>query len=151
MTEERGEFTRKFDRNVLKDESAAVEELEAQKRAKAAEDSQLEAEFTKLVGILDYRGQWLAERFKCTEPKVEFRGRRFEFAKNAKAGPGFLEFRVRLTETGLGITLECYVQLDGKFGKRYDYVNFPKTNVDVTRAKKFVENKIYEFATEYQP
>jgi len=42
------------------------------------------------------------------------------------------------------------MQLEGKFGKRYDYVNFQKTGVDVARAKKFVENKIYEFATDYQ-
>ncbi len=150
MSEQRGEFTRKFDREVLKDETAVIEELEAQKKAKLEEEAGLESEFKKLLEILEYRAKWLAERFKCTETKVEWKGRRFEFPKNKTAGPGYMEFRTRLTETGLGITLECTMGLEGKFAKRHDYVNFPKTNVDVARAKKFVENKIFEFATDYQ-
>src|SRR5581483_727943 len=148
----RGEFTRKFDRDVLKDESAAVEELEVQRKRQLAEEAGLEGEFSKLNEILAYRAKWLTERFTgVTEAaKIDFRGKRFEFPVRDKVGPGWMEFRSRLTETGLGITLECFMQLDGKFGKRYDYVNFPKTGVDVTRAKKFVENKIFEFAMDYQ-
>ncbi len=148
---ERGEFTRKFDRDVLKDESAAVEELAAQRRRQQEEEAGLEGELKKLAEILDYRAKWLTERFQGVDvANIDFRGKRFEFPKRDKAGPGWMEFRARLTETGLGITLECFMQLDGKFGKRYDYVNFPKTGVDLPRAKKFVENKIFEFAMDYQ-
>lgn len=152
MSEPRGEFTRKFDRDVLKDESAAIEELEAQRKRQQEEEAGLEGEFGKLAEILAYRAKWLSERFPgVTEgSKIDFRGRRFEFPKRETVGPGWMEFRSRLTETGLGITLECFMQLEGKFAKRYDYVNFPKTGVDVTRAKKFVENKIFEFAMDYQ-
>ncbi|MEZ0227804.1 MAG: hypothetical protein ACAI25_04210 [Planctomycetota bacterium] len=152
MPDERGEFTRKFDRDVLKDETAAVEELEAQKKRQLEEEAGLESEFVKLSDILVYRAKWLSERFPgvVESAKVDFKGKRFEFPKRDKVGPGWMEFRSRLTETGLGITLECYMQLDGKFSKRYDYVNFPKTGVDVARAKKFVENKIFEFAMDYQ-
>jgi hypothetical protein len=152
MPEERGEFTRKFDRDVLKDETAAVEELEAQRKRQQLEESGLESEFVKLAEILTYRAKWLSERFPgvIEVGKTDFRGKRFEFPKRDKVGPGWMEFRSRLTETGLGISLECYMQLDGKFGKRYDYVNFPKTGVDIARAKKFVENKIFEFAMDYQ-
>jgi hypothetical protein len=153
MSEPRGEFTRKFDRDVLKDESAAVEELAAQKRRQREEEAGLEGEFAKLAEILEYRAKWLSERFagvKEAENKGDSRARRFDFPKRGSVGPGWMEFRSRLTETGLGISLECYMQLEGKFQKRYDYVNFPKTGVDVTRAKKFVENKIFEFASDYQ-
>lgn len=151
-TDTRGEFTRKFDREVLKDDSAAKAELEAQKRRHQEEEAGLESEFGKLNEVLAYRAQWLRERFPGVQeaPKVEFRGRRFEFPKRGAVGPGWIEFRSRLTETGLGITLECYMALEGRFGKRYDYVNFPKTGVDPARAKKFVENKIFEFAMDYQ-
>lgn len=150
--EPRGEFTRKFDRDVLKDETAATEELEAQRRRQQIEDAGLAGEFTKLDEILEYRSKWLSERFpgvKESSDKVE-RGKRFEFPKKGSAGPGSMEFRSRLTETGLGITLECFMQLEGKFQKRYDYVNFPKTGIDIARAKKFVESKIFEFAMDYQ-
>jgi len=153
MSEPRGEFTRKFDREVLKDETAALEDLDAQRKRQKAEEAGLEGEFVKLAEILDYRAKWLADRFpgvKEAANKDDFRGKRFEFPKKGGAGPGWMEFRSRLTETGLGITLECFMQLEGKFQKRYDYVNFPKTGVDVARAKKFVENKIFEFATDYQ-
>ncbi len=152
MPEERGEFTRKFDRDVLKDESAAVEELAAQRRRQQAEEAGLEDEFKKLSDILDYRAKWLTERFQgvIDSAKIDFRGKRFEFPKRGGVGPGWIEFRTRLTETGLGISLESYMQLEGKFAKRYDYVNFPKTGLDVNRAKKFVENKIFEFAMDYQ-
>ena len=151
MPDERGEFTRKFDREVLKDESAAIEELEAQKKRQQADEAGLEGEFQKLAEILDYRAKWLVERFPgVVEKKLDSRAKRFEFPKKAAAGPGWMEFRSKLTETGLGITLECNMLLEGKFAKRYDYVNFPKTGVDVPRAKKFVENKIFEFAIDYQ-
>jgi hypothetical protein len=152
MPDERGEFTRKFDRDVLKDETAAVEELAAQRRRQIEEEAGLEDEFKKLAEILDYRAKWLLERFAgvVDVAKVDFRGKRFEFPKKGNVGPGWMELRYHMTETGLGITLECYMQLEGKFAKRYDYMNFPKTGIDTARAKKFVENKIFEFASDYQ-
>lgn len=147
----RGEFTRKFDRDVLKDEKAGLEELEAQKKKVQAEESAVDVELKKLEDILTYRATWLRDRFKMmTEPKVDFRGRRFEFVKLGNAGPGWLEFKCRQTDTGLGIILESFMQLEGKFKKKYDYVTFPKTGIDLDRAKKFVESKIFEFALAYQ-
>jgi hypothetical protein len=153
MPDPRGEFTRKFDRDVLKDETAAIEELEAQRKLQQAEDAGVEGELKKLDEVLAYRAKWLSERFQgVTEPgkKLEFRGRRFEFPRRGNVGPGWLEFRARLNETGLGITFECQMELEGKFSKRYDYMSFPKAFVDLARAKKFVENKIVEFAMDYQ-
>jgi hypothetical protein len=152
MPDPRGDFTRKFDRDVLKDDSAALEELEAQRAKQRAEEEGVEGEFVKLANVLQYRANWLQDRFKgVIEPKgLSFRGRRFEFPKKEKAGPGWIEFRSHLTDTGLGIILESFMELDGKFKKKYDYITFPKVGVDVERAKKFVENKIFEFALEYQ-
>lgn len=149
---QKGEFTRKFDREVLKDEAAAIEELEAQKRKVHAEEEAVESELRKVEDVLNYRSKWLRDRFKTMhEPSgLDFRGRRFEFDKLSTCGPGWLEFRCRPTDTGLGIILESYMQLEGKFKKKYDYVTFPKTSVDVERAKKFVESKIFEFALAYQ-
>jgi hypothetical protein len=147
----RGEFTRKFDRDVLKDEKAGLEELEAQKKRQKAEESAVDGELKKLDELLAYRAGWLRDRFKTmVEPKIDFRGRRFEFEKLGNAGPGWLEFKCRQTDTGLGIILESFMLLEGKFKKKYDYVTFPKTGVDVDRAKKFIESKIFEFALAYQ-
>lgn len=153
MAEPRGEFTRKFDREVMKDDTAAFEELEAQRQKQRSEEQGVESEFAKLSSILEYRAQWLNGRFVGVKDSKEAggaRNRRFEFPVRDKVGPGWIEFRAHLTDTGLGITLECFMELEGKFKKKYDYINFPKTSVDAERAKKFVENKIFEFALDYQ-
>ncbi|MBI3722675.1 hypothetical protein HY251_01775 [bacterium] len=152
LPEERGEFTRKFDRDIMKDDTAALEELEAQRKRQLQEDEGIEHQFKKLQEILERRSKWLKDRFTgVTEPSaLDFRGRRFEFPQKDNVGPGFVEFRAHLTDTGMGITLECYMGLEGKYKKKYDYMNFPKSGIDVERAKKFVENKIFEFAVDYK-
>lgn len=148
---ERGEFTRKFDREILGDESAAEEEREAQRLAALAQDEALEAEFQKILSVLDYRANWLRERFPGFRPvgDLGFRGRRFEFLHEDKV-VGYVEFRVRLTDSQQGLRIESFMELEGQFPRRHDYVNFPKDNVNLDRVKRFVESKLLEFAGPYQ-
>ncbi len=151
---ERGEFTRKFDRDILRDETAADEEREVQRLREQAEDKALEAEFEKILSVLEYRSSWLRDRFpRCREvaagPAV--RGRRFEFTDAAGNLVGWIEFRTRLTDSELGIALESYMELSGRWDRpRHDYVNFPKEQVNLDRTKRFVEAKLLEFAAPYQ-
>jgi hypothetical protein len=42
------------------------------------------------------------------------------------------------------------MELEGQFPRRHDYVNFPKESVNLERAKRFVESKLFEFAGPYQ-
>ncbi|MDF1667457.1 MAG: hypothetical protein P1V97_37295 [Planctomycetota bacterium] len=149
----RGEFTRKFDREIMKDESVEKEELASLQRSQNKEKEAIEVEFQKLSDILDHRALWLHDRFaNIKEPsEIDFRGRRFEFPQSPDSvGVGWLEFRSRLTDTALGIILECYMGISGRFKKRYDYITFPKENVNEEKAKKFIESKIFEFAGAWQ-
>ena len=87
------------------------------------------------------------------EPQLEGSGRRFEFGPSPEEKGrtiGWLEFRVRLTDSQQAILLQSYMELDGQFSKRYDYVTFPKEKVSIDKAKRFVESKILEFAGTYQ-
>lgn len=151
MTDQRGEFTRKFDRDILGDESAAQAEEQHRRLAVEAQDKALEAEFHRIMAVLEYRAQWLRERFTgCTEPAhLSFRGRRFEFTHEGKQ-VGWLEFHTRLTDSQQGILVQSFMELAGQFPKRCDYVSFPKEKVNLERVKKFVESKIFEFAGPYQ-
>ena len=151
MSTERGEFTRKFDRDILGDESAESEDREAQRRALEAEDQAVEEEFKKILGLLEYRATWLKDRFTgCNEAGgLSFRGRRFEFTQNERQ-VGWIEFRTRLTDSQQGIMVESYMELEGQFPKRHDYVSFPKDSVRLDRAKRFIESKLFEFAGPYQ-
>jgi len=144
---ERGEFTRKFDREILNDDTAEAEERAAQQRLAVAQDQALEAEFSKIMDVLDYRAAWLRERFpSCKDlADLEFRGRRFEFARDGKP-LGSLEFKTRLTDSQQGIMIQSTMQLEGHFAKRCDYISFPKERVNIDKAKRFVESKIFEFA-----
>ncbi len=147
----RGEFTRKFDRDILGDETAADEELKARQLASLKEDGAVESEFAKILSVLEYRAKWLTERFEgCTEvTSVDFRGRRFEFKSKGK-NVGWIEFRAKLTDSEMGITVESNMELEGQFPRRHDYVTFPKEQVPLERAKKFIESKLMEFAGPYQ-
>lgn len=150
---ERGEFTRKFDRDILGDSSAAEEEREALRRASLVKDAELEAEFQKVFSVLDYRAAWLRERFKSLREvtSLDFRGRRFEFVPGEDGKVvGWIEFRVRLTDSQQGIRIESFMELDGQFPRRHDYVNFPKDNVSLDRVKRFIESKLLEFAGPFQ-
>lgn len=149
---ERGEFTRKFDREVLQDVTAEAEEREVQRRKVEAEDQALESEFRKVLEVLDYRSKWLKERFPgLREPGgIDFRGRRFEFQDKQGKQVGWIEFRTRLSDSQQAIVIESFMQLEGGFTKRYDYVSFPKQQVNVDRTRRFVESKLFEFAGPYQ-
>lgn len=152
MSTPRGEFTRKFDREIMGDDSVELEEREVMKALLSAEQEALESEFKKILAVLNQRADWLRKRFKVIEPgDVQFRGRRFDFERGeGSAGAGWLEFRLRLTDTGLGIILECLMGVEGLFKKRYDYIVFPKDAVQVDKAQKFIEAKIFEFAGAWQ-
>lgn len=149
---ERGEFTRKFDREILQDSTAAAEEQAVQRRKAEAQDSALEAEFLKIMNVLEYRGTWLRERFPgLREPgALDFRGRRFEFTDKAGALVGWIEFRTKLSDSQLAIVIESFMQLEGAFNRRYDYVSFPKESVNLDRTRRFVESKLLEFAGPYK-
>jgi hypothetical protein len=151
MTEQRGEFTRKFDREILGDETAAREEELHRQRLAEAGDKALEAEFHRIMNVLEYRAQWLRERFpSCVEPKqLSFRGRRFEFIQQNEV-VGWLEFHTRLTDSQQGIMVQSFMELRDQFPKRCDYVSFPKEKVNLDRVKRFVESKLLEFAGPYQ-
>ena len=152
MSTPRGEFTRKFDREIMGDDSVELEEREVMKALVSAEQQAVEDEFRKILALLNQRAEWLHKRFQVQEPQeTQFRGRRFEFTRSSGSnGAGWLEFRCRLTDTGLGIILECLMGVEGQFKKRYDYIVFPKEAVQVDKAQKFIESKIFEFAGAWQ-
>lgn len=149
---ERGEFTRKFDREILQDSTAEAEEQQVQRRKAEALDAALEAEFLKVVNVLEYRGAWLRERFPRMreQGKLDFRGRRFEFTDKGDKVVGWIEFRTKLSDSGLAIVIESFMELEGVFSRKYDYVSFPKEQVNLDRTRRFVESKLLEFAGPYK-
>ena len=147
----RGEFTRKFDREVMKDKLAELEELRAKKKKEEDAEAKLEANFQKCLDAVEARRDFLYKRFpNISEPeKIDFRGRHFLFGASENLPPGTLQFSVRFNESRLGIIFECLMEIPGKLEKHKDYVTFPSDNVNDTKAKNFVQGKILEFCKAY--
>ena len=58
--------------------------------------------------------------------------------------------RTKLSDSQQAIVIESFMQLEGAFARRYDYVSFPKESVNLDRSRRFVESKLLEFAGPYQ-
>ncbi len=142
-----GEFTRKFDRDILKLPGSEEREASAKARQEAKKNELLEAELAKIEGLLQYRKDWLKQRFAniaVTKPEGK-RGLLLTLGEGPEQAS--LEFVYRLNDSKLAVLLESRTGTDAK--KLYDYTSFPAEKVEYDRAKNFIEAKILEFARDY--
>jgi len=142
-----GEFTRKFERDILGHEVPEAQD-DTELKIKNALN-----EITKLYGLIEDRKEWLRQRFSNieeTEIKEETAaGLCCKFKKDDDhTKNGHLEFRCRDNDTHQAIFLECSMQT-GDGPMQNDYVSFPVDRVNIERAKKFIQDKIFAFAKAY--
>lgn len=148
MAAPHGEFTRKFDREILKLPGSKEREETAREHKERKKRERIEAELAKIEGLLQYRKDWLKERFSNIVLSAPEEGRRGLVLSLEKDGvQAFLEFNYRLNDSGLAVLLESRTGAGEK--KLYDYTSFPAESVEYDRAKNFIEAKILEFAKEY--
>ena len=142
-----GEFTRKFEREIMGHEVPDAPDS-SETRVKKALD-----EITKLYSLIEERKDWLRQRFtNIVEEETKdttAAGLCCNFPKD-KDHPraGKLEFRCRSNETHQAIFLEGTIEIDGEQPVN-DYVSFPVERVNEAKAKKFIQDKIFAFAKEY--
>jgi hypothetical protein len=142
-----GEFTKKFEREILgHDVTDAPEDAEAKVR-KSLE------EIKKLYNLILERRDWLRQRFKNIKEEEIKDGTAAGLSCTFEKDPehphsGRLEFRCRDNETHQAIFLECTIEIEGQQPSN-DYVSFPVDRVNEARAKKFIQDKIFAFAKAY--
>ncbi len=148
MAAPHGEFTRKFDRDILKLPGAKEREESARESSERRKKEAIEAELAKIEGLLQYRKDWLQQRFSNIVLSTPDDGRRGLALSLEKDGQqAHLEFSYRLNDSGLAVLLESRTGAGDK--KLYDYTSFPAERVEYDRAKNFIEAKILEFAKDY--
>jgi hypothetical protein len=144
-----GEFTRRFDRDIMHRQDPN----DPNNTAEVARQRDQALQLDKVFEILEHRWEWLSKRFSgITRHEVEDGiGQHFRFPDNPDStGAGWLEFRCKPTGTDMGYTLECVMSIEDVFKRRFDYIRFPKLEIDQARAKSFIETKLLEFAESWQ-
>ncbi|MHC4663208.1 MAG: hypothetical protein ACYS8W_16220 [Planctomycetota bacterium] len=142
-----GEFTRKFEREVMgRDVPDAPGDTEVKSREALNQ-------IIRLYGLIEERKDWLRQRFPNIVEKEtkdeEAAGLRCDFPKDGDhPKSGRMEFRVRDNETHQAIFLECTIEIEGEKPVN-DYVSFPVDRVNEAKARKFIQDKIFIFAKSY--
>ena len=145
-----GEFTRKFDRAIMKKLSHQDPETEELRRERLTRE-RFEAEVDRIMELLDYRGRFLQERFPNMQQESEGVAiKRFIF-EPSQAYPkrGVLEFKLVPTDTHQALFFQMTMEIEGCAESKSDYVALPIDRVDMEKAKGFVEATIFEFARLY--
>jgi hypothetical protein len=147
-----GEFTSKFDREILHDRMAEEEAEAARSRREQAEIDRV-AQMLKDIGdVLQDRARFIRDRFDNAAESVPEGavGFHFDFAATDERREAKLWIRARLNDSQLAIRLESWFEVPTLQRKQSDYVNIPTTTEpNLERTRRFVESKLFDFARAY--
>ncbi len=145
-----GEFTSRFDKEILKSHLAEQHKKALDAQKEQAEQDRIDLDVKEIGKILDRRVAWVKERFPNAAPeKVDYTGFRFKFAQTAERKAAVLFMRARTNDSRMAILVESQYEIPGANVKEYDYVSLTTQKVDMDKAKRFIESKLFDFAREY--
>ena len=147
-----GEFTSRFDKEILKSTLAEQNKKALDKAKEQADQDKIDADVREIGKLLDRRSGFLKERFPNSVPeKIDHLGFKLSFTqtgdKKSPAGSFFL--RTRANESRMAILVESQYEIPSKGVKEYDYISLPTLKVDMDKAKRFIESKLLDFARVY--
>ncbi len=125
-------------------------ETKAQRKERLTRE-RFEAEVDRIMELLDYRGKFLQERFPNMQQESEGVAiKRFMF-EPSESHPkrGLLEFKLAPTDTHQALFFQMTMEIEGCCEGKSDYIALPIDQVDVEKAKGFIEATIFEFARLY--
>jgi hypothetical protein len=145
-----GEFTSRFDKEILKSHLAEENKKKLEAAKEQAEQDRIDADVKKIGEISDRRVPWIRERFPNAEQeKVDHAGFRFRFNQTPERKAASFLLRVRTNESRMAIMVESQYEVPASKVKEYDYISLPTQKVDFDKAKRFIEAKIFDFAKIY--
>ena len=145
-----GEFTTRFDKEILKSHLAEQQKkaLEAQKEQ--SEQSRVENEVKEIGKILERRAPFLRERFpNAQQETVDYTGFKLNFAQTGERKSASFFLRTRLNDSKMAILVESQYEIPSRNIKEYDYISLATVKVDMDKAKRFIEAKLLDFARIY--
>ncbi len=145
-----GDFTRQFDKRIMKKPLPEDSETEEQRRERLTREK-FGAEMANIMERLEYRAAFLAERFPNMIHETEGISAAAYLFEPSQEHPrkGVLRFTLRPTGTLEALTLKMEMQIPRVCEKKSDYITFPVDKVDIDKANAFIEQSIFEFARLY--
>jgi hypothetical protein len=146
-----GDFTSKFDKEILKSAMAEQQKKALDAAKEKAEQDRIDQDVLEVGKILQRRAGFIKDRFpNAVEEKVEFTGFRFQFQATADKKAAVFFMRARTNESRMAVLVESQWELPNAAKKiEYDYITLPVQKVDMDKAKRFIETKLLDFARLY--
>ncbi len=148
-----GEFTTKFDREILRSKAAEGEAARLEAEKEHAEHERIGEHLRAIQDIVEKRARFIVERFPgARRGDLGGVGWRFEFAGGGEAAGAPIaafQVRARLNDTRLAILVESEIEIPSRSVREKDYISIPLTTFDLERARNFIETKLFDFARHY--
>ena len=139
-----GEFTSKFDREILNDRMAEKEAETARSQKEQAEVDRVAQMLDEIGNVLQDRARFIRDRFDNAAESVPEGavGFHFDFTATDDRREAKLWIRARLNDSQLAIRLESRFEVPTLQRKQSVYVNVPTTiEPNLERARRFVEHR----------
>ena len=142
-----GEFTSRFDKEILKSALAGEQKKKLEQEKEKAEQDRIDSDVKEIGKLLEKRAGFIKERFpNAVEEKVDFQGFRFSFAPSGDKKQAVFFMRVRTNDSRMAILVESQYEMPGSAKKiEYDYITLPTQKVDMDKARRFIETKLLDF------
>jgi hypothetical protein len=145
-----GDFTNRFDREILRSKMAELEEEKNRSAKEQKELDKIEQVLLEIGRLLDRRASFLSERFgNSAREEIGGVGFKFRFDPSGDRRRAAFSMRARVNDSRLAILLESNFEIPDQSVKQYDYMSLPVQRVDLERARRFVEAKLLDFARAY--
>ena len=145
-----GEFTSRFDKEVLKSHLAEQNKKALEQAKEKVEQDRIDTDVKEIGKVAERRVPWMRERFPNAKQKtVDHAGFRFKFAQTPERKAATFLLRVRPNESRMAIMVESNYEIPASKVKEYDYISLPTLKVDMDKAKRFIEAKLLDFAKIY--
>jgi hypothetical protein len=145
-----GEFTGRFDREVLKEKLGEDDPELARLQRLEKEQQDLARGLEDLGAILAKRERFMLERFaNASAEELSGHGFQLRFEGTDDRRRASFLMRARPNDSKLAIVVESRHEIEGEPNPSFDYVTLPVSQVDLDRARRFVEAKLMEFAKAY--
>lgn len=145
-----GEFTSRFDKEILKSHLAEQNKKALEKQKELAEQDRIDTDVKEIGKVLDRRSGFLKERFpNAVQDKVDYIGFKLSFTQTAEKKAASFFLRTRTNDSRMAILVESQYEIPSRNLKEYDYISLPTQKVDMDKAKRFIETKLLDFARIY--
>ena len=144
-----GDFTARFDREILQSQFAEIEAKMAAEKEQAEVD-RIDLMLAEIAKILVKRAKFVEERFPNAQPLgSEVAGFRFAFEQTGDRVEARFLIQASVNESRLAIRVCSRYEVPSRQKDQRDYVTLPTTQPNIDRARRFIESKLFDFARSY--